>query len=316
MMEWLDTVRNREVVPNENYARELQELFTLGVMDLAPTPQPNYTQADIVQIARAFTGWRYDDAAASVPERLPARLHEDVRGRARAQGDLQDHRAGSAPPGGTSTDQGRRRPAGDRRASSTSSSSTRDSTGKNTVARRTAYRLCEYLAQPSPSITGFVDQVVDRLRLRHRAGTSRRWCAPSSATTTSISPRPPTIGATARSRSSGRSTTWSARSGCSSMKPEGKYYQILGGSYPHHARPPDRHGAGDRRSAQRLRLGLGGGVDEQRHAARALQLRPRPDVGARRRRAFKPEKLDGPRRSATPTTSSTRRPRCSACRIT
>ena len=34
MMEYLDTVRNRKRQPNENYARELQELFTLGVTDL------------------------------------------------------------------------------------------------------------------------------------------------------------------------------------------------------------------------------------------------------------------------------------------
>lgn len=59
MIEFLDTVRNDQDQPNENYPRELQELFTLGVKDLANNP--NYEQADIVQIARAFTGWRYDD---------------------------------------------------------------------------------------------------------------------------------------------------------------------------------------------------------------------------------------------------------------
>ena len=41
MMEYLDTVRNSKQIPNENYGRELKELFTLGVNDLAPTPQPN-----------------------------------------------------------------------------------------------------------------------------------------------------------------------------------------------------------------------------------------------------------------------------------
>ena len=59
MMEFLDTVRNHKDIPNENYARELQELFTLGVNDSAGNP--NYTQEDIVQIARAFTGWDYYD---------------------------------------------------------------------------------------------------------------------------------------------------------------------------------------------------------------------------------------------------------------
>ncbi len=58
MMEYLDTVRNFKDQPNENYARELMELFTLGVNDLAG--QPNYDQQDIVQIARAFSGWNWD----------------------------------------------------------------------------------------------------------------------------------------------------------------------------------------------------------------------------------------------------------------
>src|SRR5262249_32831229 len=36
----------------------------------------------------------------------------------------------------------------------------RDSTGKNTVARRTAYRLCEYFAHANPALATFVDEVV------------------------------------------------------------------------------------------------------------------------------------------------------------
>jgi uncharacterized protein (DUF1800 family) len=59
MMRFLDTDDNRKSQPNENYARELQELFTLGVEDLAG--HANYTQSDVFQIARAFTGWRYED---------------------------------------------------------------------------------------------------------------------------------------------------------------------------------------------------------------------------------------------------------------
>ena len=58
MMEMLDTVRNKKAVPNENYSRELKELFTLGVDDLKGNP--NYTQEDVSLIARAFTGWDYD----------------------------------------------------------------------------------------------------------------------------------------------------------------------------------------------------------------------------------------------------------------
>ncbi len=49
MLIWLDGVANKKGKPNENYARELMELFSLGV--------GNYTEQDIRQAARAFTGW-------------------------------------------------------------------------------------------------------------------------------------------------------------------------------------------------------------------------------------------------------------------
>jgi len=49
MLLWLDAASNRKIRPNENYARELMELFCLGV--------GHYTEDDIKQVARAFTGW-------------------------------------------------------------------------------------------------------------------------------------------------------------------------------------------------------------------------------------------------------------------
>jgi uncharacterized protein (DUF1800 family) len=49
MLMWLDSNSNVKGKPNENYARELMELFTLGV--------GNYTEKDIREAARAFTGW-------------------------------------------------------------------------------------------------------------------------------------------------------------------------------------------------------------------------------------------------------------------
>jgi uncharacterized protein (DUF1800 family) len=55
MMWYLDLRLNRANAPNENYARELMELFTMGLTD--PSGQPNYTQADVVAGARALTGW-------------------------------------------------------------------------------------------------------------------------------------------------------------------------------------------------------------------------------------------------------------------
>lgn len=48
---WLDAEKNTRVAPNENLARELMELFTLGV-------DGGYTEDDVRQAARALTGWR------------------------------------------------------------------------------------------------------------------------------------------------------------------------------------------------------------------------------------------------------------------
>ncbi|QQS38225.1 MAG: DUF1800 domain-containing protein [Ignavibacteriales bacterium] len=52
MLIYLDGISNRKGAPNENYARELMELFTLGI--------GNYTETDIQEAARALTGWRVE----------------------------------------------------------------------------------------------------------------------------------------------------------------------------------------------------------------------------------------------------------------
>jgi uncharacterized protein (DUF1800 family) len=49
MMVWLDTRDSKKGNPNENYARELMELFSLGI--------GHYTEKDVREAARAFTGW-------------------------------------------------------------------------------------------------------------------------------------------------------------------------------------------------------------------------------------------------------------------
>ncbi|MEQ1822537.1 MAG: DUF1800 domain-containing protein [Fimbriimonadaceae bacterium] len=51
MLYWLDNHLNVAGKPNENFAREVMELFTLGV--------GNYTEKDVQEAARAFTGWTY-----------------------------------------------------------------------------------------------------------------------------------------------------------------------------------------------------------------------------------------------------------------
>jgi uncharacterized protein (DUF1800 family) len=49
MLAWLDSTTNHKAHPNENFAREVMELFCLGI--------GNYSEHDIKEAARAFTGW-------------------------------------------------------------------------------------------------------------------------------------------------------------------------------------------------------------------------------------------------------------------
>ncbi|WP_340117574.1 DUF1800 domain-containing protein [Pelagibius sp. 7325] len=52
MLIYLDNASSRKGAPNENFARELMELFTLG--------EGRYSEADLKEAARAFTGWSLD----------------------------------------------------------------------------------------------------------------------------------------------------------------------------------------------------------------------------------------------------------------
>jgi uncharacterized protein (DUF1800 family) len=53
MLEFLNNRQNKKAHPNENFAREVMELFSLGI--------GNYTEQDIKEAARAFTGWEFND---------------------------------------------------------------------------------------------------------------------------------------------------------------------------------------------------------------------------------------------------------------
>jgi Protein of unknown function (DUF1800) len=66
MLVWLDNRYNNKQHPNENYAREVMELFALGL--------GNYTEDDVKNAARAFTGWTVDKSLNAVYK--PA-LHDD-----------------------------------------------------------------------------------------------------------------------------------------------------------------------------------------------------------------------------------------------
>jgi uncharacterized protein (DUF1800 family) len=54
MLIYLDSATNRKAHPNENFARELMELFCLG--------EGNYTEKDVQELARCFTGWEIKQA--------------------------------------------------------------------------------------------------------------------------------------------------------------------------------------------------------------------------------------------------------------
>ncbi|WP_373548859.1 DUF1800 family protein [Haliscomenobacter sp.] len=59
MLRFLNSNQNTVNAPNENYAREVLELFTIGKGPLVgPGDYTNYTEQDIREIARALTGWR------------------------------------------------------------------------------------------------------------------------------------------------------------------------------------------------------------------------------------------------------------------
>jgi uncharacterized protein (DUF1800 family) len=62
MLIWLDGQSNRKGKPNENYAREVMELFSLGI--------GNYSERDIKELARAMTGWRVQDEEAIFDPKL------------------------------------------------------------------------------------------------------------------------------------------------------------------------------------------------------------------------------------------------------
>jgi hypothetical protein len=72
MLQWLDGNSNTRRSPNENYAREMMELFTLGA------DRGAYAETDIREAARALSGWRNDwsDELGAHNFRFDARRHD------------------------------------------------------------------------------------------------------------------------------------------------------------------------------------------------------------------------------------------------
>jgi uncharacterized protein (DUF1800 family) len=67
MLVWLDGARSRKNAPNENYGREVMEVFTIGV--------GNYTEDDVKAAARAFTGYSINKSGDSF---FNPKQHDDV----------------------------------------------------------------------------------------------------------------------------------------------------------------------------------------------------------------------------------------------
>ena len=59
MMYWLDNQNSHKEAPNENYGRELLELFSMGI--------GNYSEDDIKEASRAFTGWTFEQPIPLYP---------------------------------------------------------------------------------------------------------------------------------------------------------------------------------------------------------------------------------------------------------
>ena len=68
-------------IANENYSRELMQLFTIGLnelnqdgtlqLDSSGNPIPTYTEAQVQAFARAYTGWTYASATGGAPTKFP-----------------------------------------------------------------------------------------------------------------------------------------------------------------------------------------------------------------------------------------------------
>ena len=71
MLLWLNGTENEKDAPNENYGREMMELFTLGA-------SRGYSERDVREQARALTGWRYhwDDDKGPINFRYDPKRHD------------------------------------------------------------------------------------------------------------------------------------------------------------------------------------------------------------------------------------------------
>ena len=250
MMEFLDTVRNDEDDPQRELRPRAAGALHARRQGLAPAT-PNYTQDDIVQIARAFTGWRLrrhgqrrssttttTTSTADFPERGPKVIYKSTGGFGAA-------RRATSPTNGEGAAEIDTRHRHHLRAHATP-------TGKNTVARRIARRLLEYFAHAEPVARAFVDEVVAASGFATHLGHRARCCTRSSCTTTSTRPPAPAPYAA----DGKKSVKWPIDYVVSTLRlladeAEGQVLPVLAAAATAAIlRPPDQHGP-DARSIRR-----------------------------------------------------------------
>ena len=146
MLDWLDNRLNRVGRPNENYGREVMELFVLGVFDL--NGNENYTQLDVENMARCCTGFQID-LATDLGYFNPTRFDSSAKtlflatsNEAIGNFGFEDAN-GPLPPSTNVIDV---------------LFAHRDSDGELTMPRFLAKKLWEYFAYPSPS-KALIDEI-------------------------------------------------------------------------------------------------------------------------------------------------------------
>jgi uncharacterized protein (DUF1800 family) len=150
MLDYLDGRRNRVGQPNENYARELMELFTLGPTD--ENGVENYSQQDVMELARALTGFRVDPGP-----RRTVRLKQwkfDSGEKVLFEGRPFEARGNL----GVEDPEGNPFPA--ERNVIDLLFTHRDSDGRPTLARFMTRKLWEWFSYPAPELT-LVDELAD-----------------------------------------------------------------------------------------------------------------------------------------------------------
>ena len=191
MIYWLDSQLNTRTRPQENFGREIMELFSLGI--------GNYTEQDVYTAARVFTGfnWQLVGDRASTPDQLlhvplPARRSRPQRQRVHASRSIRTaaarfprappRRASRTPSTSSTRWRGTRPRRGGWRRGSTSFSSTR----RRRLIRRWSSAMAQtYLSNNTTSrrrcarCSGRRSSAIRPTSFNAIRGRSSTWCAPS-----------------------------------------------------------------------------------------------------------------------------------------